>query len=91
MFYTEGAPINVMGVANAAADALAGEAGAMTDIAARDAKYLEASRLWVEAGQFIPLVDLDDVVVHREGLTDLGLRPVFPPGNIDFGTVRYAE
>lgn len=91
VFYTEGAPINVMGVSNPEADALAGEAGSMTDIAARDAKYLEASKLWVEAGQFIPLVDLDDVVVHREGLTDLGLRPVFPPGNIDFGTVRYAE
>lgn len=91
VFYTKGAPINVMGVENAAADALVGEAGTLTDVAARNAKYLDASRLWVDAGQFLPLVDLDDVVVHVEGLTDLGLRPVFPPGNIDFGTVRFTE
>ena len=40
---------------------------------------------------FIPLVDIEDVVVHKAGLVDLGLRPVFPPGNIDFATVRWAE
>ena len=91
VFYTKGAPINVMGVDNPAADKLAGEAGTLTEVAARNAKYLEASKLWVEAAEFLPLVDLDDVVVHREGLTDLGLRPVFPPGNIDFGLVRFAE
>lgn len=91
VFYTEGAPINVMGVANPAADALVAEAGMLTDVAARNAKYLEASRIWTEAGHYIPLVDLDDVVVHAAGLTDLGLRPVFPPGNIDLGTVRFAE
>ena len=43
------------------------------------------------SGYFIPLVDIQDVVVHKSGLVDLGLRPVFPPGNIDFATVRWAE
>ena len=91
VFYATGGPINVMGVSNAEADAIATEAAALTDREARDAAYLEAGRLWFDAGQFIPLVDLQDVVVHRDGLTDLGLRPVFPPGNIDLGTVRYGD
>jgi peptide/nickel transport system substrate-binding protein len=47
--------------------------------------------MWFESGIAVPLVDVDDVVVHAEGLTDLGLRPVFPPGNIDFGTVRWTD
>lgn len=91
VFYATGGPINVMGVSNPEADAIATEAAALTDRAARDAAYLQAGEMWFEAGQFVPLVDLQDVVVHREGLTDLGLRPVFPPGNIDLGTVRYEE
>jgi len=44
--------------------------------------------MYFDAGHFIPLVDVDDVVVHRTGLKDLGLRPVFPRGSIDFSSVR---
>jgi len=38
-----------------------------------------------------PLVDVDDVVVHAKGLADLGLRAVYPLGNIDFATVRWSK
>jgi peptide/nickel transport system substrate-binding protein len=44
-----------------------------------------------DAGYVIPLVDVEDVVVHAKGLKDLGLRPVFPAGNIDFATVRWGH
>ncbi|MCB1487411.1 MAG: ABC transporter substrate-binding protein [Bauldia sp.] len=91
VFYTKGAPINVMGIADEAADAVIQEAGTKTDIAERNALYEKAGHMYFDAGEFLPLVDLQDVVVHKEGLVDLGLRPVFPPGNIDFGTVRFAE
>ena len=91
VFYTTGAVLNLMGASLPEADAVAAEAARMTDVAARDAAYEEAGRMWLDAGLFIPLSDVQDVVVHAEGLTDLGLRPVFPPGNIDFGTVRWAE
>jgi peptide/nickel transport system substrate-binding protein len=91
VFYATGAPLNLMGVSVPEADALITQAGATTDIAERNRLYEEAGRLIFEAGHFVPLVDVQDVVVHAEGLTDLGLRPVFPPGNIDFGTVRWAE
>lgn len=89
VFYQTGAVLNLMGASLPEADAIAAEAAAMTDPEARDAAYEEAGHLWFDAGHFVPLADVQDVVVHAEGLTDLGLRPVFPPGNIDFGTVRW--
>jgi peptide/nickel transport system substrate-binding protein len=91
VFYVTGAPLNLFGVSLPEADALAAEAGAMTDEAARDAAYEEAGRLWFEAGLFVPFADIQDVVVHAEGLADLGLRTPWPMGNIDFGTVRWAD
>jgi peptide/nickel transport system substrate-binding protein len=91
VFYTKGAPINFFGVELPEADALVKEAGLLTDIEARNALYEKAGQMYFDAGYFIPLVDVQDVVVHAKGLTDLGLRPVFPPGNIDFASVRWAE
>ena len=91
VFYTADAPINVMKVVDKDADAVIEEAGTKTDIKERNALYEKAGHMYFDAGEYLPLVDLQDVVVHKEGLTDLGLRPVFPPGNIDFGSVRYAE
>ncbi len=91
VFYTAEAPLNFLKAAVPEADALVMEAGTKTDIAERNALYERAGHLYFDSGAFIPLVDIQDVVVHQEGLTDLGLRPVFPPGNIDFGTVRWAE
>ncbi|KRA95085.1 hemin ABC transporter substrate-binding protein [Devosia sp. Root685] len=91
IFFTEKAPINFYGRALPEADALVAEAGTLTDIAARNALYEEASRLYVENGLFIPLVEVDDVVVHPEGLVDLGLRAAYAPGNIDYGSVRWAD
>ncbi|TDL81195.1 ABC transporter substrate-binding protein [Palleronia sediminis] len=91
VFYQTGAVLNLMGASLPEADEIAKGAASMTDIAERDAAFARAGEMWVEAGKFIPLVDVQDVVVHAEGLTDLGLRPVFPPGNIDFGMVRWAD
>jgi peptide/nickel transport system substrate-binding protein len=91
VFYTAEAPLNFLKASVPEADALVMEAGTKTDVAERDALYEKAGQLYFDAGAFIPLVDIEDVVVHKEGLVDLGLRPVFPPGNIDFATVRWAE
>ncbi len=91
VFYTAEAPLNFYKVAVPEADALVQEAGTKTDVAERNALYEKAGQMYFDSGYFIPLVDIEDVVVHKAGLVDLGLRPVFPPGNIDFGTVRWAE
>ena len=89
VFYATDAPLNLFKVSVPEADAVAAEAGAMTDPAQRDATYEEAGRLWWESGHFLPFADIQDVVVHAEGLVDLGLRTPWPMGNIDFGTVRW--
>ncbi len=91
VFYTKDAPINFFGRSLPEADAIVDKAGLETDIEKRNALYEQAGQMYFDAGFFIPLVDVDDVVVHAKGLTDLGLRPVFPPGNIDFATVHWAE
>lgn len=87
-FFTKDAPGNFYGRALPEADALVKKASTLLDVTARNALYEESGHMYFNAGYFIPLVDADDVVVHVRGLKDLGLRPVFPPGNIDFATVR---
>ncbi len=91
VFYTTDAILNLMGNSVPEADDIVGGAFAVTDRAERDAAYAKASDLWIAAGTYLPFADVQDVVVHTEGLTDLGLRPAFLPGNIDFGTVRFEE
>ena len=88
VFFTKDAPLNYFGRILPEADAIVDQAGRSTDIEKRDALYETAGRMYVDAGYVIPLVDVEDVVVHVKWLKDLGLRPVFPAGNIDFATVR---
>jgi peptide/nickel transport system substrate-binding protein len=90
-FYTADAAVNFYGRALPEADALINEASLLTDIPKRNALFEKAGKMFVDAGIVAPLVDVDDVVVHAKGLTDLGLRAVYPPGNIDFATVRWAK
>jgi peptide/nickel transport system substrate-binding protein len=91
VFFTAKAPINFYKRSLPAADTLVQQAGAETDLQARNALYEEAGRLYIDNGFFIPIVEVDDVVVHAEGLVDLGLRAAYPPGNIDYGSVRWAK
>lgn len=91
VFYTTGAMLNLFGVSLPEADALVAEGAKLTDTAARNALYEQAGQMYFDKGLFIPLVDVQDVVVHGKGLTGLGLRPVFPPGNIDFSSAAWSE
>lgn len=90
-YFTTGAVLNFYGRSLPAADAIVEEAGLLDDVTRRNALYERAGQMYFDAGYVIPLADVDDVVVHTRGLTDLGLRPAFPQGNIDFGTVRWAQ
>ena len=90
LFYATGAPLNVFSYSNPAADEAFAEAATMTDVEERDAAYAEGGRLIFEDGGFLPLADVKDVIVHREGLTDLNPRPAVP-WNLDFGTVRWED
>jgi peptide/nickel transport system substrate-binding protein len=89
VFFTKGAALNFYGRTVPEADALIARAGVLTNSTERNALYEQAGKMYVDAGVVIPLVDAHDVVVHAKGLKDLGLRPVFPPGNIDFATAHW--
>ncbi|MGX5804912.1 ABC transporter substrate-binding protein [Bradyrhizobium sp. Arg314] len=91
VFFTKGGPLNFFGRVVPEADAIVDQAGKLTDVKERDALYERAGQMYFDAGVVIPLVDVNDVVVHAKGLKDLGLRPVYPPGNIDFSTVRWGH
>ena len=88
VFFTKDGPLNFFGRVLPEADAIIDKAGQLTDTKERDSLYEKAGQMYFDAGIIIPLVDVNDVVVHTKGLKDLGLRPVNPPGNIDFATVR---
>ena len=89
VFFTKGGVLNYFGRVVPEADAIVNQAGQSTDIKERNALYERAGQMYFDAGTVIPLVDVNDVVVHAKGLRDLGLRPMYPPGNIDFATVRW--
>lgn len=86
LFYTTGAPLNIMAYSNPEADELIFAAGALTDKSERDAMYAEGGALLFEGCGFLPLADVDDVIVHRAGLTNLNPRPAIP-WNVDLGTI----
>ena len=88
VFFTNEGVLNYFGRIVPEADAIVDQAGQLTDVKERNALYERAGQMYFDAGIVIPLVDVNDVVVHVKGLKDLGLRPVDPPGNIDFATVR---
>jgi peptide/nickel transport system substrate-binding protein len=88
VFFTKDAALNFYGRVLAEADAIIDQAGLKTNIAERNALYEKAGRMYVDAGYVIPLADVDDIVVHAAGLKDLGLRAVFPRGNIDFASAH---
>ncbi|MBD9508056.1 ABC transporter substrate-binding protein [Ensifer sp. ENS07] len=87
-FFTKDAPGNFYGRQIREADALVNRASVLADPKARNSLYEQSGHMYFDAGFVIPLIDAYDIVVHIKGLRDLGLRPVFPPGNIDFASVR---
>ena len=87
LFYATGAPLNIFGYSNPAADKLFAQGATEADKTKRDKLYVDGGRLVFEDGAFLPLADIEDVMVAREGLTDLGTRPAVP-WTVDFGTVR---
>jgi len=89
VFFAKNGPLNFFGRVLPEADTIVDQAGRLTNVKERNSLYERAGQMYFDAGIVIPLVEVNDVVVHAQGLKDLGLRPVYPPGNIDFATVRW--
>jgi peptide/nickel transport system substrate-binding protein len=87
LFFHTGGSLNVFAYSDPEADTLIDQAGALADRAERDRLYEAAGRRLFDAGAFIPLADVKEVIVHRAGLEDLGLRPAVP-WTFDFRTIR---
>ena len=86
LFYTTGAPLNIMAYSNPEADDVLFAAGSVTDRAERDKMYADGGAQLFEGCGFLPLADVKDVIVYRSGLTNLGTRPAIP-WNVDFGMI----
>jgi len=87
VFFETGAALNFFGYSNPTVDALCAQASRITSIAERDRQYLGISDILFTDGAFVPLADIEDVIVYRAGLTDLDTRPALPWA-VDYGTIR---
>ncbi len=86
-WFTANAPGNIFGVINPAVTRLARQAEAKTSDIAADKEYQRLSQRLFDTGGFVPLAEMQGIVVHRTGLTGLAGRPAFPPGAFDYAIV----
>ena len=87
VFFQTGAPLNLLGYSNPAVDRMIDTAGLIEAPGPRDAAYLTVSDALFADLAFIPLADIKDVIVYRDGLEDLDPRPAVPWA-VDFATIR---
>ena len=90
LFYAKGAPLNVLGSSDPDVDALLDRARTLPSRAERDPLYEQAGKLLFDRVLTIPLADVQEIIVHKPALTDLGTRPAYP-WTVDFATVRAAQ
>jgi peptide/nickel transport system substrate-binding protein len=87
VFFQTGAPLNLLGYSNPRVDRMIDAAGAIEARGPRDAAYLAVSDALFADLAFIPLAEIKDVIVYRDGLEDLDPRPAFP-WSVDFAAIR---
>ncbi len=87
VFFQTGAPLNLLAYSNPAVDRMIDAAGAIEARGPRDAAYLKVGDALFADLAFIPLADIKDVIVYRDGLEDLDPRPAIP-WSVDFATIR---
>ena len=90
LFYAKTGALNVLGTSDAEVDALLDKARAAPSRAERDPLYEQAGRLLFDRVLTIPLADVQEVVVTKTALRDLGARPAYP-FTVDYATIRPAQ
>jgi peptide/nickel transport system substrate-binding protein len=87
LVYQSGTPLNYLGYSNKQADDLFNQAWGTQDVTQRDQLFLEGAKIGFDDGAFLGLADLKDVVVYRNGLTNLVTYPGLP-WSFNYGLVR---
>jgi ABC-type transport system substrate-binding protein len=87
LVYQSGTPLNYLGYSSKQADDLFNQAWGTQDPAQRNALFLEGAKVGFDDGAFLGLADIKDVVVYRQGLTNLVTYPGLP-WSFDYGLVR---
>ena len=87
LFFHTGGSLNIFGFSDPAVDALIDRADTTPNRAERLPLYEQAGRKLFDEGAFIPLADVQEVVVHRDTVSDVALRPAIP-WTFDFGAVK---
>ena len=82
-----GAPLNYLGYCNDRMDAVFNRAYGTVGEQASDRLFLEGAKMGWDDAAFIGLADIQDVIVYRDGLTNLVTNPGLP-WNFDYSLVR---
>ncbi len=90
LFYAKSGALNILGSSDPEVDALLEKARGLPLRAERDPLYAQAGKLLYDRVLTLPLADVQEVIVAKAGLTDLGTRPAYP-WTVDFSTIRPAE
>lgn len=90
LFYGKGGALNVLASSDPEVDALLDKARVLPTRAERDTLYNQAGQLLYERVLTVPLADVQEVIVAKAGLTDLGTRPAYP-WTVDFSTIHPAQ
>jgi peptide/nickel transport system substrate-binding protein len=87
LVYGCGTPLNYLGYCNKAADADFNNAWGTASETARNELFLNGAKIQFDAGAFLGLADIKDVVVYRQGITNLVTYPGLP-WNFNYALAR---
>jgi ABC-type transport system substrate-binding protein len=73
-----GTPLNYLGYCNKQADNMFNSGFTNSSASGRSQQFLTGAKLGFDAGSFLGLADLKDVIVYRPGLANLVTYPVLP-------------
>jgi peptide/nickel transport system substrate-binding protein len=87
LVYACGAPLNYLGYCNEDMDAMFNEAYGTRDEEDANELFLNGAKIGWDDAAFFGLADIRDVIVYRDGLTNLVTNPG-TPWNFNYGLVR---
>ncbi len=88
-FFIGDAPGNVFGLIDPASVHLLQLAESLSNRTAMFKQYQAISQKLFDGGGFVPLAELQTILVYRDGLTGLTTRPSYPVGSFDYAAAAW--